>query len=72
MHENKWIMSLILLLSDKYFILPGDWVILEYLDGQPYGSHCGSEPRRARVMFNCDSSVAIGVSTVKEWAWILQ
>ncbi|XP_034339021.1 cation-dependent mannose-6-phosphate receptor-like [Crassostrea angulata] len=37
-----------------------DWVILEYLDGQPYGSHCGSEPRRARVMFNCDSSVAIG------------
>lgn len=47
-------------------VLPGDWVILEYLDGEPYGSHCGSEPRRAKVMFNCDSSVAIGVSTVKD------
>lgn len=37
-----------------------DWLILEYLDGQPYNSHCGYEPRRARVMFNCDSSVTIG------------
>lgn len=52
--------------SDKYFVSPDDWVILEYLDGQPYGISCGSEPRRARVMLNCDSSVAIGVSTVKD------
>lgn len=46
--------------TNSTIIQGSDWVILEYLDGEPYGSHCGSEPRRARVMFNCDSSVAIG------------
>lgn len=46
--------------TNSTIIQGNDWVILEYLDGQPYGISCGSEPRRARVMLNCDSSVAIG------------
>ncbi|XP_063410290.1 cation-dependent mannose-6-phosphate receptor-like [Mytilus trossulus] len=42
-----------------------DWVILEYLDGQKYGTHCGKEPRKARIMITCDSSVKSGEETVK-------
>jgi hypothetical protein len=45
-------------------LIVGDWLILEYLDGDKYHSHCGSEPRRGRVMFNCDRSVSVGVSMV--------
>ncbi|XP_022343524.2 cation-dependent mannose-6-phosphate receptor-like [Crassostrea virginica] len=37
-----------------------DWLILEYLDGEPYRGHCGSEPRKGRVLLTCDGSVKIG------------
>ncbi|XP_048743399.2 cation-dependent mannose-6-phosphate receptor-like [Ostrea edulis] len=46
--------------TDASIISGSDWLILEYLDGDKYHSHCGSEPRRGRVMFNCDNSVSIG------------
>ncbi|XP_061189782.1 cation-dependent mannose-6-phosphate receptor-like [Saccostrea echinata] len=46
--------------TNTTIISGNDWLILEYLDGEPYHSHCGSEPRRGRVMLNCDSSVSLG------------
>lgn len=42
-----------------------DWLILEYLDGQKYTSHCGYEPRKARIMITCDNNVKSGEETVK-------
>ena len=42
-----------------------DWLLLEYKNGAQYGSHCGKEPRRARIMIMCDKSVSIGVSMVQ-------
>ncbi|XP_052081422.1 cation-dependent mannose-6-phosphate receptor-like isoform X2 [Mytilus californianus] len=42
-----------------------DWLILEYLDGQPYANHCGHEPRKARIMITCDNNVKSGEETVK-------
>ncbi|XP_062619387.1 cation-dependent mannose-6-phosphate receptor-like [Saccostrea cucullata] len=46
--------------TNTTIISGGDWMILEYLDGEVYHSHCGSEPRRGRVMLNCDRSVSVG------------
>ncbi|XP_060571943.1 cation-dependent mannose-6-phosphate receptor-like [Ruditapes philippinarum] len=41
-----------------------DWVLLEYNNGDPYGSHCKGENRRARIMFICDQSAPDEIARV--------
>ncbi|XP_069119217.1 cation-dependent mannose-6-phosphate receptor-like [Argopecten irradians] len=40
------------------------WILLQYFDGDPYGSHCNRENRQARIMIICDEEVSIGSETV--------
>ncbi|OPL33501.1 cation-dependent receptor mannose-6-phosphate, partial [Mytilus galloprovincialis] len=42
-----------------------DWLILEYLDGEPYRTHCAQESRKAKIMIKCDRNVKPGEETVK-------
>ncbi|XP_062619411.1 cation-dependent mannose-6-phosphate receptor-like [Saccostrea cucullata] len=46
--------------TNATIISGSDWMILEYLDGERYHSHCNSEPRRGRVLLKCDRNVRVG------------
>lgn len=52
---------------DQADILAGpEWVMLEYNGGTNYSSHCGSEPRTAKIMFICDTTVTEDVAILLE------
>lgn len=42
-----------------------NWVLLEYEEGDNYGTHCSKEARRARIFITCDESVALGQETIR-------
>uniref|UniRef100_UPI00398F64CF cation-dependent mannose-6-phosphate receptor n=1 Tax=Pristiophorus japonicus TaxID=55135 RepID=UPI00398F64CF len=41
-----------------------DWILLIYGDGDPYGTHCNQEKRKAMVMISCNPNVLGGGFTV--------
>ncbi|XP_054858491.1 cation-dependent mannose-6-phosphate receptor [Eublepharis macularius] len=41
-----------------------EWIMLTYKGGEPYGSHCGNENRKAMVMINCNRKTLNGGFTL--------
>ena len=52
-------------------MLSDDWVMLTYNDGAKYNSHCGSENRRAKIMFVCDPAATVSkICVVFAWGQV--
>ncbi|KAL8202430.1 UNVERIFIED_CONTAM: Cation-dependent mannose-6-phosphate receptor [Gekko kuhli] len=41
-----------------------EWILLTYKGGDPYGSHCGNEKRKAMVMITCNRKTLTGPFTM--------
>ncbi|XP_069836258.1 cation-dependent mannose-6-phosphate receptor [Dendropsophus ebraccatus] len=54
-------------INDTHIINGTDWILLTYGSGEKYDSHCGYEPRKAKVMISCNkNTLGDGFTMVNE------
>ncbi|XP_077202382.1 cation-dependent mannose-6-phosphate receptor [Paroedura picta] len=51
-------------ISETHIVNGTDWILLTYKGGEPYGSHCGTEKRKAMVMITCSRKALRGSFTI--------
>ncbi|XP_069609953.1 cation-dependent mannose-6-phosphate receptor [Ranitomeya imitator] len=54
-------------INDTSIVNGTDWMLLTYKSGEPYDSHCASEPRKAMIMISCNKkTLAEGFMMINE------